>query len=107
MVIEKSLSACTAPKFFDRCRTSSSGVTPSKLLILARSAEPALRLIDQHRDDDDGAHRDELPERLDIDEHQPVLDDRDHQRAGYRTENRAGAAKQAGAADDHGGNAIE
>ena len=46
------------------------------------------RLVDQHRDDDDDADGDELPERLDVDEDQPVLDDGDDQGAGDRAEDR-------------------
>src|SRR6478735_462220 len=105
--MEKSLSARTAPKCLERLRTSSRGVVWLLLFILTGSTEPALRLVDKDGNDDDDADGDELPERLDIDEDQPVLDDRDHQRTGDRAENGAGAAEQAGAADDHGRDTVE
>src|SRR6185369_14869788 len=97
---ETLLSACTPPKCLETLRTARMGATS---LNLTPSDEAALELVDQHGDDDDGADGDELPERLDVDEHQPVLDDGDHQCAGDRAPDRAGAAEQAGAADDDGG----
>ena len=45
------------------------------------------------------ADRDELPERLDVDEHEAVLDDRDDQRADHGADDRARAAEQARPAD--------
>ena len=71
------------------------------------ASEPPLALVDQHRDDDDHADGDELPERLDVDEHQAVLDDGDDESAGDGAGDGARAAEQAGAADDHGGDRIE
>src|SRR5579883_1275228 len=69
-------SARTAAKFFETERTSSSRPgAPSAIFALPR--QPALALVDQDRDDDDHADRDELPERLDIDEDEPILDDGD------------------------------
>src|SRR5947208_1431853 len=105
--MEKSFSARTAPKCLERFRTSSRGAFWLVLFILTGSNEPALRLVDEDGNDDDDTDGDELPERLDIDEHQPVLNDRDHQRAGDRAEDGAGAAEQAGAADHHRGDAVE
>src|ERR1700712_2126049 len=99
-------SACTPPKRLDKPRTSSTG-SCGWSLIDASSAEAPLALVDQHRDDDHHAHRDELPERLDIEEHQAVLDHRDDQRADDGAGDGAGAAEQAGAADHHGGDAVE
>src|SRR5689334_3070303 len=71
---ETLLSACTLPKCFETWRTERMGAVS---LNVAPSGEAALGLIDQHRDDDHRADGDELPERLDIDEDQPVLDDGD------------------------------
>ncbi len=96
------LSAWTPPKRLDRLRTDSRWLSPSW-----RPREPALALVDQHRDDDDDAHGHELPERLDIDEHQPVLDHGDHQGAGDGAADRARPAEQAGAADHHRGDRVE
>ena len=69
-------------------------------LDLASSGETALGLVDQHGDDDHGADGDVLPERLDVDEHQPIVDHGDDEGAGDRTPDGAGAAEQAGTADD-------
>src|SRR5271165_7020982 len=91
-------SACTPPKRLEISRTSS-----SLSLIDAPAAQPLLALIDQHRDDDDDPDGDELPEWLDVDEHQPVLDHGDDQRPDQRADDGAGAAEQAGAADHHRG----
>ena len=74
---------------------------------MASSTEPALRLVDKDGDNDDETDGDELPERLDIDENQPVLNDGDDQGAGDRPEDGAGATEQAGAADHHGCDAVE
>src|SRR5882724_8861964 len=68
------LRACTPPKCLETLRTE-------RIVSLngAPSHEAALGLIDQHGNDDDGADRHELPERLDVDEDQAVLDDGDDQ----------------------------
>src|SRR5271167_2923864 len=54
------LSACTAPKAFDTLRTERMGFSS---LNRSSSHQAALGLIDEYRDDDDRADRDELPER--------------------------------------------
>src|SRR5688500_9404799 len=79
--IDRSLRACTAPKLLDRCRTSRSGTSRPMLMsfILAPSGKGPLGLVDQHRDDDDHADRDELPERLHVHEDEAILDHRDHE----------------------------
>src|SRR5271169_4797017 len=97
-------SACTAPKAFDTLRTERIGW---ESLNLPPSRQVALRLVDQHRHDDDRADGDELPERLDVDEHESVLDDGDDQRAGDRSPDRARPAEQARAADDDRGDRVE
>src|SRR5579871_1573106 len=74
-------SACTAPKAFETLRIDRIGAAS---LNLPPSHQPALGLVDEDRDDDDDADRDKLPERLDVDEDQAVLDDRDDQSAGNR-----------------------
>src|SRR4051812_8893189 len=48
--------------------------------------EAFLGLVDEHRQHDDGPDRDELPERIHVDEDQPELDDRDDQRADQRAD---------------------
>src|SRR5271156_6976229 len=78
---ETPASACTPPKCLVASRTVRIGAGSFNL---PSSEISPLRLVDQHGNDDHRAHRYELPERLDVDEHQPVLDDRDYQRAGYR-----------------------
>src|SRR5271166_5750034 len=98
------LRACTAPKAFETLRTERMG-SPS--FNLAPSHQAALRLIDQHRHDDDRPDRDELPERLDVDEDEAVLNDRDDESAGDRAPDRAGSAEQTGAADDDRSDRIE
>src|SRR5690242_20466761 len=97
-------SAATPPKCFDSSRADRIGC---RSFIAHALGQPLLALVDHHRDDDDDADRDELPERLDIDEHQAELDHRDDQRADHRADDGAGAAEQAGAADHHGGDRIE
>src|SRR5271156_3604106 len=91
---ETPASAWTPPKCLVALRTVRIGAVS---LNLAPSQKPPLCLVDQHGNDDHRAHRDELPERLDVDEHQPVLDDRDDEGAGDRPRDIAGAAEQAGA----------
>src|SRR3954462_12625323 len=54
---ETLLSACTPPKCLETLRTERMGAVS---LNGAPSHEAALGLIDQHRDDDDGADGDEL-----------------------------------------------
>src|SRR5688500_16292573 len=72
---ETCCSAWTPPKRFERPRASSSGPAPGcSCFILDLALEAAPRLVDQDRDDDHHADRDELPERLDVDEHEAVLD---------------------------------
>src|SRR6516162_10509652 len=71
------------------------------------AAEPLLALIDDHGDDDDDPDGDELPEGLDIDEDQSVLDHGDDEGADHRADYRARAAEEAGAADHHRGDAVE
>src|SRR5271165_4076868 len=56
--------ACTAPKAFETLRTERIG---SASLNLSPSHEATLGLVDEHRNDDDNADRDELPKRLDVD----------------------------------------
>src|SRR5450631_2965849 len=58
-------SACTAPNCFEALLTARIGACS---LSLPSSEIAALGLIDEHRDDDDAADRDELPERLDVDQ---------------------------------------
>src|ERR1700677_3099455 len=101
---ETPASACTPPKCLVALRTVRMG---ARSLNLTPSQEPALRLVHQHGNDDHRAHRDELPERLDVDEHQSILNDRDHERAGDRSRDIAGTAEQAGAADHDGGDRVE
>src|SRR5271168_2973705 len=66
---ETPASACTPPKCLLALRTARMG---ARSLSLAPSEIPALRLVDQHRNDDHGADRDELPERLDVDEDEAI-----------------------------------
>src|ERR1700722_6009500 len=101
---ETPASACTPPKCLVALRTARMG---ARSLSLAPSEVATLCLVDQHGNDDHRAHRDELPERLDIDEHQTILDDRDDEGAGDRPRDIAGAAEQAGAPDDDGGDRVE
>src|SRR5262245_46828699 len=101
---ETLFSACTPPKCLETFRTVRMAAGS---LNLPPSHEATLGLVDQHGDDDHGADRDELPERLDIDEDEPVLDDGNDERAGYRTQDRARAAEQAGAADHDRRDRIE
>src|SRR5271168_4818068 len=101
---ETPASACTPPKCLVALRTVRMG---ARSLNLTPSQELALRLVHQHGNDDHRAHRDELPERLDVDEHQSILNDRNHQRAGDRSRDIAGTAKQAGPADHDGGDRVE
>src|SRR5208283_4693130 len=86
---DTAFSACTAPKAFETFRTDRIG---SASLNLSPSRQAALGLVDEHGNDDHDADRDELPERLDIDENETVLDDRDHQRPGDRARDRARSA---------------
>src|ERR1700691_4624592 len=79
---ETLVSAWTPPKCLETPRTTRIG---ERSLNLPPTQKTTLRLIDQHGDDDHRADRDELPERLDIDEHQAVLDHCDDQRAGDRS----------------------
>src|SRR5208337_640560 len=101
---DTAFSACTAPKDFETFRIDRIG---SASLNLSPSHQAALGLVDEHRNDDDDADRDELPERLDIDKDETVLDDGDDERAGDRAPNRARSAEQAGAADDDRRDRIE
>src|SRR5271170_1305283 len=101
---ETPASACTPPKCLVALRTVRMG---ARSLNLAPSQKLALRLVDQHGNDDHRAHRDELPERLDIDEHQTILDDRDDEGAGDRPRDIARTAEQAGAADHNRGDGVE
>src|ERR1700735_2801068 len=93
---ETPASAWTPPKCLVALRTVRMG---ARSLNLAPSQKLALRLVDQHGNDDHRAHRDELPERLDVDEHQSILNARNNERAGDRSRDIAGPAEQAGAAD--------
>src|SRR5262245_51665794 len=97
-------SACTPPKRLETLRTESSGAAS---VILPSSGEAPLALVDQHGDDDHDADGDELPERLDVDEDESVLDKRDDEGARHGAANGAGAAEEAGAADHDGGDRIE
>src|SRR5579863_5265399 len=97
-------SACTAPNRLETLRTDRIGLAS---LNRAPSDVTALGLVDEHGDDDHHSDRDELPERLDVDEHQPILDDGDDEGAGDRAPDRAGAAEQAGAADDDRSDRVE
>src|SRR5271154_434133 len=101
---ETPASACTPPKCLVASRTVRMG---ARSLNLAPSQKLALRLVDQHGNDDHRAHRDELPKRLHVDEHQPILDDSDDKGAGDRPRDVPGAAEQAGAADHDGGDRVE
>src|SRR5262245_53260519 len=84
-------SASTSPRCSSK-PTCSSAVTPPKRLVRPRTERIAgslgiaglagqllARLVNQDRDDDDDTDGDELPERLDVDEDQTVLDHRDDQ----------------------------
>src|SRR5690348_1772500 len=106
---ETLFSACTAPKCFETLRTERMGawLIGVSLNLAASAHETALGLVDQDRDDDDRADGDELPERLDIDEDETVLDDRDDQGSCDRAPDRARTAEQAGAADHDRGDRIQ
>src|SRR5271165_5049396 len=56
--------ACTAPKAFETFRIDRIGA--ASLNLPPSSQQPPLRLVNEHRDDDDRADGDELPERLDV-----------------------------------------
>src|SRR5271163_700025 len=101
---ETPASACTPPKCLVALRTARMG---ARSLNLTPSQKPPLRLIDQHGNDDHRADRDELPERLDVDEHQSILNHRNHQRAGDRSRDIAGTAEQAGAPNHDRGDRVE
>src|ERR1700733_3563776 len=60
-------SACTAPKASETLGPER--ICPA-LVTLSPTHSRTLRLTDEHRYDNDRADGDELPERLDIDEHQ-------------------------------------
>src|SRR5215469_5210154 len=77
---ETSSSACTPPNFLLMLRTSSR-LAPGSTMTHPPVDQPLLALVDHDRDDDDDAHGNELPEWLDIDEDQPVLDDGNDQGA--------------------------
>lgn len=72
---ETLLRASTAPNRFDALNTENIG--PGSLS-LAHSEIAALRLLDEHGDDDDGTDRNELPERLHVDENETVLNNGDN-----------------------------
>src|SRR3984957_7707880 len=97
-------SACTAPKAFETSRTDKIG---SASLNNSSSHEAPLSLVDQHRNDDDNADGDKLPERLDVDEDQTVLDDRDDEGAGGGGRGRARTPEQARTPNDHGRDGVE
>src|SRR5271170_4780718 len=101
---DTAFSAWTAPKAFETFRTDKIG---SASLNGSPSHQATLSLVDEHRDDDDNADGDELPERLDIDEDQTILDDRNDERAGDRASDCARAAEQARASNDHGRDRVE
>src|SRR5690348_8679240 len=60
-------------------------------------------LVDVDGGDEDGADHDLLPERLDADDHEPVLQRGRDEHADDAAEDGPVAAEQAGAADDHAG----
>src|SRR5271155_4897892 len=72
---ETPASACTPPKCLVALRTVRIG---ARSLNLTPSQKPALRLVDEHGNDDHRTHCNELPERLDVDEYQSILNNRDY-----------------------------
>src|SRR5689334_14822500 len=76
---------------------------PPSLLALAR----APHLVEIHGDDQDGADSDLLPERLDTDDDEAVLEHGGDEDAEDGPEDRPDAAEETGAADDHGGDRVE
>src|SRR3954451_23823383 len=97
--------ASTSPRRSSK-PTLSRAVTPPKRLVRSATArigasvgiahlagQPLAGLVDQHRHDDDDAHRHELPERLDVDEDEPVLDDGDDQGTDHGADDGARAAE--------------
>ena len=71
------------------------------------AGEPLAGLVDQHRDDDDDADGHELPERLDVDEDQAVLDHGDDQGTDTVPMMVPEPPNRLGAADDHRRDRIE
>src|SRR5687768_13218803 len=65
------------------------------------------KLVEVDRDDEDRAHRDLLPERLDADDDEAVLQDGRDEDADDRPDDRADAAEQARATDDDRGDRVE
>src|SRR5829696_7088923 len=63
--------------------------------------------VERHRADDDEALDNELPDVRDTRQDQPVRQDGNDQRPDQRAPDRADAADEAGAPEDHGGDGVE
>src|SRR5262245_3026768 len=69
--------------------------------------QPALRLVDHDRDDDDEALDHHLPERAYAHHHQSVGKDADDEGADDGAADRAASARHRGAAEHRGGDGVE
>src|SRR5581483_6958108 len=102
----------------DAPRSSSSSATarpipPAAPVTVARFPANVIRPraapqpVDGDGDDQQQAAHDVLPERLDVEQHDAVVDDADHEHAQDRADDRAAPAGEAGSAEDDGGDRRE
>src|SRR5258708_9574655 len=63
--------------------------------------QPFFRLIDKNSQDNHHAYGNELPERINTQEDQAILDDRNNQRADHRADDGAFTTQERGATDNH------